>query len=112
MQPIAVIASGEDEYDVVFNTSSINLAKPTGTDTIPSGTFYSYFLVSPSVVTIQASVYNSRLKQTIVSNEISIRLTIPSYLNGLWIIDAINQNHIDEISSVSACPLLFYSSQD
>lgn len=100
VQPIAVIASGEDEYDVIYNTSNIDLAKPTGTDTIPSGSFYSYFLVSPSVVTVQASVYNARLKKTITSNEISLRLTIPSYLSGLWIIDAINQNHINEISSV------------
>lgn len=99
VQPIAVESTGAGEYDVYFDSSTYSIPKPTGTDTVPSGTLHSYFLVAPTTITIQASVFNQRLNQNILSNEITIRLSIPPYLSGQWIIDAINDSHIDEISA-------------
>lgn len=103
IQPINVTSAVVGEYDVVFDTSTYSIPIPTGTQyPTPSGTLYSYFLVAPTTVTMQASVFNERLNQNILSNEISVKLNIPSYLSGLWILDAINQSHIDEISAVLA----------
>lgn len=93
VQPIDVVNLGNSEYDVVFDTSSHSIP-------VPSGTLHSYFLIAPTTVTLQASVFNQRLNQTILSNEVQIKLNIPPYLSGLWIIDAINQNEIDQISSL------------
>lgn len=102
MQPIGVEDLGSGHYNVVFDTSTYSLPKPTASDTPASGTHYGYFLVAPTTVNMQASVFNERLSQTITSNEIGIELRIPSYLSGLWIIDAINDSEIDEISSYLA----------
>lgn len=103
MQPIDVRSVGAGEYDVVFDSSSNEIPEPSGSKfPSPSGTLYSYFLVAPTIVKLQASVFNSRLNQSILSNEISIKLEIPSYLSGLWTLDSINQNHIDEVSELLA----------
>jgi len=103
VQPIDVRSTGGDEYDVVFNTTAFSMDQPTASlGVAPSGTLYAYFLVAPTSVTLQASVFNRRLNQHILSNEIAIKLNIPSHMNGLWVLDAINQSHIDEISSVLA----------
>lgn len=101
-QPIDVLST-DAGYDVVFDTTQYNLTYPSGTAGIaPSGTLHSYFLVAPTAVTMQASVYNQRLNQSILSNTIQIKLDIPPYLSGMWTVDSINQTHIDEINSVLA----------
>ena len=102
-QPVNVENPSEGIYDVVFNTSAYQLPKPPASDTgplLPSGTLHNYFVIAPTSVSLQAHVVNHRLNRVINSNEISIQLKIPPYLSGLWTIDAINQNHIDEISSL------------
>jgi len=100
MQPIDVIAAGGGEYDVIFDTSTYEIPVPSGTlGPVPSGILHSYFLVSPTTVTLQASVYNERRNQDILSNTIDVKLSIPNYLSGLWVLDQINQVHIDEVSA-------------
>lgn len=100
VQPVLIESPTDGEYDVIFDTSATTIPEPTGTGPVPSGTLHSYLLVAPTTVSIQASVFNERLNQNILSNEISIKLNIPPYLSGLWILDSINETEIDEISSV------------
>jgi hypothetical protein len=59
-------------------------------------------MVAPTTVSIRASTYNPRLNQTIYSNQIKVKLQVPSYLSGMWYIDAINDNHLEEISQLLA----------
>jgi len=103
IQPVNVSSVSATEYDVVFDTTAVSIPQPTASqDTTPSGTLHSYFLVAPTTVSMQAQVFNQRLNRNILSNEISVKLSIPSYMNGLWILDAINQSHIDEVSDLLA----------
>jgi hypothetical protein len=102
-QPVNVENPSEGVYDIVFNTSAYQLPQPPASNTgplLPSGTLHNYFVVAPTSVDVQAYVINHRLNRVVDSNEISIQLKIPPYLSGLWTIDAINQNHINEISSL------------
>lgn len=105
-QPIAVETVGEGDYNVVYDTSTYTLPVPSGSMpgpiSIPSGSPWGYFLVSPTTVKLQASVYNERTDEVILSNEIDIQLRIPPYLNGMWTIDAINATDINEISALLA----------
>jgi len=102
MQPVDVLYLGEGDYEVVFDTSSHTLPRPTASSPVPSGTLHSYFLVAPTTVSLQAGVFNERLNREILSNTITLRLRIPSYLSGLWILDAINQAEIDEVTGLMA----------
>jgi hypothetical protein len=97
VQPVNIEGTGAGEYDVVFDTSVNAMPEPGG---VEKPNMDSYFVVAPTTVSMQASVYNERLNRYIFSNEISVKLSIPSYLSGLWILDAINQTHIDEVSSL------------
>lgn len=92
-QPFLVNDLRTGQYDVIFDTTSDVMAAP-------SGSFNSYFLVAPTTVTLQASAYNSRIGRTVYSNEIQLKLEIPSYMNGTWIIDDINNMTISELSSL------------
>ena len=98
VQPIAVYHKDGTKYDVIFDTTTHLIPKPTASDTSPTGTHYAYMIVAPTIVKLQASVYNRRLNRLILSNEITIKLNIPPYMSGLWIINAINSSHIGEIS--------------
>jgi hypothetical protein len=98
--PIDLRSTADGGFDIVYDTSEYTIPPPSGTLPGPTGTLHSYFIVSPTAVRLQASVFNRRLNRDILSNEIQIRLSIPPYLNGMWTIDAINQSHIDEISPV------------
>jgi hypothetical protein len=100
MQPIDIVQSGT-AYRLVYDTSTYSIPVPSGSLTVgANGNLHSYFVVSPTTVTIQASTYSPRLNQTLYSNTVEIKLTVPSYMNGLWILDEINDIHISEISSL------------
>lgn len=103
VQPYNIQSNGLGEFDIIFDTSTLAIPEPTASllDS-PTGTLYSYFVVAPTTVKLQASVYNERLNKTIYSNEMFVKLQIPSYMNGLWLLNAINENHINEISSLLA----------
>jgi len=94
-QPVNIIQGSTGVNDIVYDTSTYTLSSP-------SGSFYSYFVVAPAIVSIQASVYNSRTQSWIYSNEIYVKISIPDYLNGLWIVDELNSIDTSEISSVLA----------
>ncbi len=83
----------------MFDTTVDAMPLPTASDPAPSGTLYSYYIVAPTAVTLIASVVNEATNQTIFSNDININLNIPDNMNGVWILDEINEIHIDEISS-------------
>jgi len=103
MQPIDVSKIDEDTYDVIYDTTIFNLPVPSGSlAPVPSGEHYGYFLVGPSAVELQASVYSETYHRMIYSNKIEIQLSIPDSMNGLWIIDELNSIHEDELSSVLA----------
>jgi hypothetical protein len=102
VQPINIENLGGGQYNVVFDTSTFDIPEPSASLPSPTGTLHSYFVVAPTEVKLQAEVFNERRNKYIKSNEISIKLSIPSYLSGLWIVDSINQNHIDEISPLLA----------
>lgn len=100
-QPIAATPVAGGGYNVDFDISQYDLPIPSGSHTVTaSGNLHGYFMVAPTTVSLRASTYNSRLNQTIYSNEIRIKLQIPSYLSGMWYIDAINNTHIEEISDL------------
>ena len=102
-QPTTANSIAGGGYDVVFDTSQYDLPVPSGSHTVtPSGNLHGYFMVAPTTVSIRASTYNSRLNQTIYSNSIRVKLQVPSYLSGMWYIDAINENHLEEISPLLA----------
>lgn len=102
VQPTSIVSYGGGVYDLIFDTSVNDIPQPTASLPSPSGTLYSYFVIAPTKVKIQASVFNKRLNQEVLSNEIDIKLSIPSYMNGLWILDAINESQISEISAALA----------
>ena len=87
-------------FEIVYDTSTYSMPAPTASDTPPADTLYSYFVVAPTQVKIQATVYNQFTSQTLKSNEITLKLQVPDYMNGVWTMDAINENHIEEISSL------------
>jgi hypothetical protein len=91
VQPAVVDYLGDSIYDSIFDTSDYSIP-------LPSGTVYGYFLISPSVVTLQAYAYNSKLKRNITSNEIEVSLDIPPYAKGLWEVELLNSLIDDEIS--------------
>lgn len=98
-QPIEITDLGGDRFGIVYDTSTTLMPLPTGSATVPTGNLYSYFVVAPSAVKLQASVLNERTRQVITSQEITVNLAVPDYMNGVWVIDEINQVHVDEISS-------------
>jgi hypothetical protein len=92
-QPFKVENVGVGIYRIIFDTTSVAIP-------VPAGDLVSYFVVAPTSVKLQASVYNARLNKTIYSNEIQIKLEIPDYMNGLWLIEGVNSMNIGEISSL------------
>lgn len=92
VEPIEVI-DHNGSYELVYDTSSLDFP-------LPSGLMTAYFIAAPAYVTFQASIYNEQLNKTIYSNEISIKLDIPPYMNGTWLIDGINSMKIEEINSL------------
>lgn len=90
LYPESVTQTAISEYDITYAQSL----------TTPGGFLYGYFVVAPTNVKLQASVYNERTNQTILSNEISVKLSVPDYANGVWLIDEINNFHINEISAL------------
>lgn len=101
MQPFEIAEVSAGVYNLIYDTSQYEMPVPSGSMTpTSSGDLYSYFVVAPTMVTMKASVYNERLQQNVYSNEIQIKLTIPDYMSGLWIIDELNDIHEDEISSL------------
>jgi hypothetical protein len=101
-QPIDIIDVGDTKFDVVFDTSTFDLPVPSGSLPTASGTLYGYYVVAPTEVSVQASVFNKRLNRNILSNTVDLKLQIPPYLSGVWVIDAINNTHINEISALLA----------
>ncbi len=92
-QPFKIETAGTNSYNIIFDTSSVAIPAP-------SGSLNSYFVVAPTSVKLKAHVYNPRLNRTIYSNEIEIKLDIPNYMNGLWLVDGVNSMNIEEISSL------------
>src|SRR5574343_252485 len=93
MQHLCVEASSSGTAEVIFDTSSVVLPTPTGS-------LNSYLIVSPTTVRFQAHVYNERLGRSLYSNEVELKLDIPSYMNGTWLIDGVNGMNISEVSSL------------
>ena len=105
-RPSLVNSAGDNEYDLVFDTTVYRLPPPTASQSVaPAGILHSYFVVAPTSIEIQASVYNERRGVTILSNTIQLRVNVPPYLNGTWTIDAINETHISEILGLVASGL-------
>ena len=103
VQPIYIENSGVNNNYVAFDTSTNPIPQPTGIDyTTSTSKFHSYFLIAPCDVKFKAYLYNQYLGQYIYSNEITLKLSIPTYMNGIWYLDAINQSHIDEVSGLLA----------
>ena len=101
VHPIEIIEISAGVYDLVYDTSTYDIPVPSGTMTpTASGNLFSYFVVAPTMVEVQASVYNERLQQTIFSNIISVQLAIPEYMSGVWTLDEINQVQIDEVNTL------------
>jgi hypothetical protein len=100
MQPVSITSVGSNQYDVVFDTSTYSLPEPLASSPTPSGSLYGYFLVSPTKVALQASVWSTRYEAPIFSNKIYMHLQIPPYLSGVWIVDAINTNDLNEIAGL------------
>lgn len=99
MQPVDIMEQGVGEYDFVFDTTIFDLPIPSGSlGVVPSGVHYGYFLVAPTAVKLQASVYSEVYHRTLYSNEIEIQLSIPDSMNGLWVIDELNTVHINELN--------------
>lgn len=97
-QPIDIIALDPTGYDIVYDTSSFTLDAP-------SGDFYSYFIVAPTSVKIKAKAWNAITREWVYSNEISLQITIPPHMSGLWIIEDLNNISLSEISSILAAML-------
>jgi hypothetical protein len=93
IQPSVIQKISDTDYDLIFNSSSADMP-------VPTGYLHSYQVISPTVVTLRASVYNRTLGRTILSNEIQIRIDIPPYAKGLWEVDLLNGLAQSEISSL------------
>lgn len=93
LQPVFLENVAPAEFDITYDTSNVNIP-------LPSGFLNSYQIVAPTIVTLQASVYNTKLNRRIFSNEISIKLDIPPYAKGLWEVDLLNGLAEEEISSL------------
>lgn len=91
-EPIEVVDRGST-FELIYDTSSVEFP-------LPSGLLQSYFVCAPVYITVQASTYNAQLNKMIYSNEISIKLDIPPYMNGTWLIDGINSMNYEEINSL------------
>lgn len=50
-----------------------------------------YFIAGPTVATLQASVYNERLGQTIFSNEIEVEIRVPPSMDGTVLVESLNE---------------------
>lgn len=99
VHPLEVSNVSAGVYDFIYDTSAYTIPVPSGSHTTPSGTNYGYFVVAlPPPVKMSASVTNEELNKTLTSNEIGLDLRTPNHMNGDWILDEINQAHIDEIS--------------
>tara|TARA_Y100000310_G_scaffold342462_1_gene445843 strand:- start:1528 stop:4020 length:2493 start_codon:yes stop_codon:yes gene_type:complete len=98
-KPDTITEISEGVWDVQFDTSVDAMPLPTASNTTPSGVLYSYYLVAPTTVLFEASAVNEATNQIITSNEVGIQLSIPDHMDGVWLLDEINQVHIDEISS-------------
>ncbi len=94
-QPTQIIDLGGNAYDLVYDTS---------TYTLPAlgGYLQRYLVVSPTNVTIRAYYYSVRTQQYIYSNTIDIKITVPASMNGLWIVQSLNEVDRSEISSILA----------
>lgn len=99
VRPIDVVDTSQG-FDIVYDTSIYSIPPPSGTLTSPTGSVWGYFVVSPTSVRLEASLFNRRLNQRISSNEAKLQLKVPPHMDGTWTVDAINENHIDEISSL------------
>ena len=100
VHPLSVSGVSSSVYDITYDTSLYDLTIPSGSNSItPSGTVYGYSVVAPARVKMVAYVVNEELNKTITSNEIQLDLQIPDHMNGVWVLDEINQAHIDEISA-------------
>ena len=93
MQPAIIENVGGTEYDLIYDTSSYSIP-------LPSGILNSYMVVAPCSISLQASVYNSKINRTIYSNEIEVQLDIPPYAKGLWELELLNSLQLNEISSL------------
>lgn len=92
-QPFRIDTIGSSTYDVVFDTTSVSMP-------VPTGTLNSYLLIAPTVIYFQAFTYSDILNRDISSNEIQVKLDIPDYMNGTWLISGINNMNIGELSSL------------
>jgi len=103
MRPIDILEQGTGVYDLVYDTSVYSLPTPSGSHpTTSSGTLMSYFVVAPTSVEIQASVYSELAQRTIYSNSVEIKLDIPDYMNGLWTLDSLSELEIQEVNALLA----------
>jgi hypothetical protein len=60
-------------------------------------TLAGYFIVGPTVAALQASVYNERLRTTILSNNIQIEVRVPSSMDGTFLVQNLNAAQLNEI---------------
>lgn len=93
-QPISVVETASG-YNLVYDTSAVSIP-------VPSGYLASYLVVAPVRVAIRAYYDNVRSRTRIYSNTIEIKIAIPPSMNGLWIINTLNDVATDEISAILA----------
>lgn len=63
-----------------------------------------YFIVGPTVATMQATVYNERLRTTIVSNTLQLRVQVPSSMDGTVLVENLNAAQKAELFSTGTLP--------
>ncbi len=98
LSPTSVTNIGPASTDNEVQYDGIVLTAP-GT-----GDLDGYLLISPTVVSVRAYVYNEYADKVIYSNTISIELKIPDALNGTVYIDDVNNVPEDVVSYTLADP--------
>ena len=91
MRPSIVTNISGTEYDITYDTSYW---------TLPSSGIWGYFLIAPIDVKFQASVFNRLTNQSILSNEITIKIAVPPYMNGVSILEDMSAFTVEEISHI------------
>ena len=65
----------------------------------PSGSLWGYMVEAPANITFQAAVYSSKLDKVLLSNELTLRIQAPPYMDGTTILATLSNSDIAEISS-------------
>jgi hypothetical protein len=68
----------------------------------PSGIIWGYMVEAPTSITFQAAVYSSKLDKVLLSNELTLKVAAPPYMDGTTVLATLSDASIAEISSALA----------